>query len=319
MINLAIIGATGLVGQEVIEVLDEEGLLYDLNLTLFASEKNSGKRYFFKGNEFNILELSEKNLTSNFDVAIFSSGTDVSFAWVERFAAAGTCVIDNSSAFRQHNNVPLVVPEINFDDVKKNYKIISNPNCSTTQLAIVLNKLRRVCEIEQIVVSTYQSVSGAGKSALFDLKNDTNNFYKMGIKNNIIPYISEFDENGNCEEENKIMFELNKILKSQIKICATTVRVPIERCHGESVYVKFKNNVKIEQIKNELKCEYIAVKNDKDVYPSNCTNTNLTYVCRLRQISDNEIMFFVLADNLRRGAAFNAVLILKKLLDKQFV
>lgn len=314
MKSLAIVGASGLVGQEIINVLVEEDLLKYFNLTLITSENNFGKVLFLKGKEYRFVSLNDKILERKFDYVIFSAGEEISKKWVSRFANAGVVVIDNSNAFRRDSSVPLVVPEINFDIIK-NSKIISNPNCTTIQLAVVLDKLMKHYEINDIVVSSYQSVSGAGKLAVSDLKNNTKKYFKFGINNNFIPVIGDILENGFCEEEDKIMFETNKIFRSKINIVATTVRVPVINCHGESVYIKFKEKINIDKIKKNLSCDYIVF-SENVFMPCDCVQKNQTHVCRLRQVSDNEIAFFVIADNLRRGAAYNAVLILKNIINK---
>jgi aspartate-semialdehyde dehydrogenase len=265
---------------------------------------------------FRFVPLNEKLLKDEFDYVIFASGDDISFEWAPKFKDKGSIVIDNSNAFRRVSEVPLVVPEINFNSIKNNNKIISNPNCSTIQLVVVLEKLLKLANIDNVVVSSYQSVSGAGKEALLDLKYNTKDVFKNGITNNVIPQIGSILDNGFCSEEDKIMFETNKILNTNMSISATTVRVPIPYCHGESVYVKLQSDVKLDSIKNIIKCDYIECC-DNIVYPTECHTSNKTYVCRLRQKSPREILFFVVADNLRRGAAYNAVEILNKLIENK--
>ncbi len=314
--KLAIVGATGLVGQKILKVLWEEGLLEQLEVVLIASEKNTGRRYFFKGQEYNIISLSEKCLKFGFDVVIFSAGEEVSKNWAEKFVKSGAIVIDNTNAFRKQNDIPLVIPEVNGGEISMENKIIANPNCSTIQLAVVIDKLINLSKINKVVVSTYQSVSGAGKLALIDYQNESNFYFQKGIKGNIIPQIGAISENGFSLEENKIMFELNKILKSNINVVATAVRVPVPYCHGESVYVEFEDNVCIDDIIKQLSCDYIKVLDDDVWLPNDCADTNDTYVCRVRLVSKRELVFFVIADNLRRGAAFNAVKIAEIVLNK---
>lgn len=310
-LKIAIIGATGLVGQKILEVLYEEGLYQNTVVTLFVSKKSSGKVCYFKGECLRLVELDEAQASKKYDIVFFSAGEEVSRKYAKIFADAGAFVIDNTNAFRKH--CPLVVPEINLEKIVANQNIISNPNCSTIELAVVISKLLKICEIEKIVVSTYQSVSGAGKDALADLNNGTNNYFKKGIKNNIIAEIGEIDENGNSTEENKIMFELNKILETEINVIATAVRVPVEFCHGESVYVQFKHAVDFEKLKQSLTGEILEL-SSKVCLNREIANTNKTVVCRLRKISENEITFFVMADNLRRGAAYNAVKIAQNII-----
>ena len=318
-LKLAIVGATGLVGETILKVLDEEGLFIGSDITLFVSSRSAGKEYMFKGRRFRLVELNESALKKKFDIVFFSAGTDVSKAWVKKFAEAGAFVIDNTNAFRRKEAVPLVVPEINGEIVGGDSKIISNPNCSTIELALVIDKIRKLSKIEKIVVSTYQSVSGAGRSALLDLKNNAKNVFKYGINNNLIAKIGDIQENGYSTEENKIMFELSKILDEDIDVSATAVRVPVEVSHGESVYVKFKNEVNLIDAFAVLDCDYIKISTDDLFYPSFVSGTNLTYVCRLRQSQKNELEFFVFADNLRRGAAYNAVMIAKNILSKNLI
>ncbi len=312
-LKIAIVGASGLVGQKILEILYEVGLYESSIITLFVSRKSSGKVLYFKGLCHRLIELDEKQASAQFDFVFLSAGEEVSKKYASIFKDAGAYVIDNTNAFRKTN--PLVVPEINIQDIKDS-KIISNPNCSTIELAIVLNKLKNICDIDEIIVSTYQSVSGAGKTALLDLENGTNNHFKYGIKNNVIAEIGEIDENGNSLEENKIMFEINKILKSNIKIIATAVRVPVDYCHGESVYVRFKKQIDFEKIKSSISDENIVLYENSVCLNRVIQNTNTTAVCRLRKISENEIAFFVMADNLRRGAAYNAVKIVENLIKK---
>lgn len=313
MKRLAVVGVTGLVGQSVLEVLKEENLSCEFELVMFGSEKSVGKTIEYDGKIYEIKNLDNLKPGDVFDYAIFLTGEDVSKIWVKKFAENGTIVIDNSSAFRLAENVPLVVPEINFNIIKNSDKIISNPNCSTIQLVVVLERFLKLSKLETVVVSSYQSVSGAGKEALNDLRNNTNYVFECGIVDNFIARIGKISDNMNCSEENKIILETQKILKEKINIIATTVRVPISFCHGESVYVKFLESIDFEKLKQCLNCDYIEFDDDL-FFPKNCVGSNKTFVCRLRKISEKEIAFFVIADNLRRGASYNAVQILKKLI-----
>ena len=313
MKSLVIVGATGLVGQTVLKVLKEEELIDKLKLTLVVSEKHDGDMFVFNGRKYKLVSLSEELIGLKFDFAIFSAGDEISKTWAPRFAEVGTVVIDNSNAFRREYNIPLVVPEININLIKNN-KIIANPNCSTIQLVLVLNKILEFSKIKKVIVSSYQSVSGAGKDALEDLMFNKNKIFKNGIKNNVIPIIGQLLNNGFCSEEDKIMFESNKILNTNFQIVATTVRVPIEYCHGESVYVELEENIDHKGLIKNLECDYIKYSEDL-IYPTDCVGKNTTCVFRLRQISGKELALFILADNLRRGAAYNAVLILKYLMN----
>lgn len=309
--KIAIVGATGLVGQTILKVIYEEGLFESCSITMYVSSKSAGKEYLFKGKVFRLVELNESALNLRFDIVLFSAGAAVSKMWANKFVETGAVVIDNSSAFRRYENIPLVVPEINGRLVCKDTKLIANPNCSTIELAVVLDKLKNLGKFEKVVVSTYQSVSGAGRKAVCDLKYGTNIYFKNGIKDNIIPQIGDIDENGYSNEENKIMFELSKILNQKINVSATAVRVPISVCHGESVYIKFENEINLIDAFKELECDYIDFSEKDLFFATDIAGTNKTTVSRIRQINKNELEFFVLADNLRRGAADNAVKIAK--------
>lgn len=313
--KIAIVGATGLVGETILKILYDENLFWSNEIILFVSKRSAGKEMLFHGRRFRFIELSEKNAFEHFDFVFFSAGSEVSLKYVEIFAKNGAFVIDNSNAFRRNEKIPLVIPEINMNLVNKNSKIIANPNCSTIQLALVVDKLRLLGDIEKIVVSTYQSVSGAGRKALSDLKNNAKNVFKYGINDEIIAKIGEIQENLYSLEEDKIIFELNKILNSNIDISATAVRVPISICHGESVYVKFKNDISLIDVYSALDCDGFKIFIDGIAYVSQVCNSNDVYVFRIRQRGKNELEFFILADNLRRGAAFNAVMILKNLIS----
>ena len=318
MKRLAIVGASGLVGQTVLRVLKEEGIHRKFELFMITSKKSAGQVLVFDDKHYRLIELNEKVFNLKLDYAIFVTDERVSKEWIKNFEAKGIVVIDNSSAFRLDKNIPLIVPEINMEDIKSSDKIISNPNCSTIQLVLILDKLRKFSEFENVVVSSYQSVSGAGKDALQDLENGTTYYFEHGIENNFIAQIGSIAKNGFCSEENKIISESQKILHEKFNIVATTVRVPVRFCHGESVYVKFKNTVDLDEIKKSLNCEYIRISEDL-FYPKECEGSNLTYVFRLRKHSENEILFFVIADNLRRGAAFNAVEILKNIIKRDLL
>lgn len=317
-LKIAIVGASGLVGLKIIEVLQEEDLLDVENLTLFVSQKSADEEAFVMNKRLKYLLLCEENIKEKFDIVFFSAGEDVSRKWAERFAKDGAFVIDNSNAFRREKQIPLVVPEINARLITPNTKIIANPNCSTIQLALAVNALQGFGKIQKIVVSTYQSVSGAGKNALNDLMFNTNSEIPEGICNNLIQQIGAIDQNGFCGEENKIMFELCKILNQNYSVCASTVRVPIPLCHAESVYVCFENPVDALQVKNSFVKNGLVFDESLSL-PTKIANTNLTHVCRLRQFSESEIAFFVVADNLRRGAAYNAVLIAKTILQNKYI
>jgi aspartate-semialdehyde dehydrogenase len=312
--KLAIVGATGLVGKTLLEILKEENLIDQFDITMFVSDENSGKVMVFGGREFPLFSLKTKVVKRKFDFVFFSAGDDVSKMWAETFAKNGAYVIDNSNAFRREKGVPLVVPEINAEKITKNTKIIANPNCSTIELVLVLDKLRKLAKMKKIVVSTYQAVSGAGAKALSDLASRTSFEIKEGINDNAIAYIGEYSNDGFCKEEDKIMFETQKILEENLSICASTVRIPIPFCHLESVYVEFESDVDLNEIKSLFDGKIVKFSSEI-VLPTECHGKNTTYVFRLRKLSEKEIAFFVLADNLRRGASFNAIEILKYIMN----
>lgn len=314
-IKIAIVGGSGLVGENIVKVLKDECILDFSEVTLYVSKNSAGKKINYFGNYYDLVLLDENSLKEKYDIVFFSAGDDVSKNWAERFSENGAFVIDNSNAFRKEKNVPLIVPEINIEKVNKNTKIISNPNCSTIQLTLATKCLLEFAKsqnanLEKIVVSTYQSVSGAGRLALFDLENETNLKIKEPIKNNVLLKIGDIEDNDFCKEENKIMFELCKILDEKISVCASTVRVPISHCHSESVYAKFSKNVDFSQINGFFDKEYLNLQRDI-VLPTDVYGKNKTYICRLRKFSECETTFFVIADNLLRGASYNAVLIAK--------
>ena len=318
-INVAIVGGSGLVGEKIVKVLKDEDILNKINLSLYVSSKSAGKMVNYFGEDYELIMLDEKVLKQKYDIVFFSAGDNVSKEWAERFSSTGAYVIDNTNAFRKEKNVPLVVPEININLVTEKTKIISNPNCSTIQLALAVKCLLEFAEsqnaeIEKLVVSTYQSVSGAGREAIDDLKNGTNNKFNAPIKDNVFLKIGDINENGFCTEENKIMFELGKILDKKISVCASTVRVPISYCHTESVFAIFSKNVDFNQIKGFFYKKHLKFVDDI-MLPADVCGKSTTYICRLRKFSENEIAFFVVADNLLRGAAYNAVLIAKHIIN----
>lgn len=316
-LKLAVVGASGLVGQTILSVLGEEGLLDKVSLSLFVSDKSAGRVVQLGGEEFRLIELSPSSAEQQFDVAIFSAGDEVSRQYAPIFASFGTFVIDNTNAFRREQNVPLVVPEINGEKIFCGSRIISNPNCSTIQLVVVLDILRKISEIKRVVVSTYQSVSGAGKDALDDLENGTCNIICEGINQNVVAHIGAFAPHENCVEEDKIIFETNKILNSNIEVCATSVRIPIGYCHSESVYVEFESEVSALDAERLIASKnYLELSSDSVFLPKDCKGSNKTFVCRMRNYGKNALAFFVVADNLRRGAAYNAVLIARELINK---
>lgn len=346
--KLAIVGATGLVGRTVLRVLEERNLPIS-EYALFASKKSAGKKVNFMGKEYVVRELDEHSFDENFDFAIFSAGGDTSKQYSPIAASKGCIVVDNSSAFRMHPTVPLVVPEVNSEEIQNNHGIIANPNCSTIQAVVALKPLDDKYKIKRIVYSTYQAVSGAGRNGLIDLENgiknhltniayqdnldtspnllDSDNFnysltkFPYPIFSNCLPHIDVFLENGYTKEEEKMINETRKILKKpDLKITATTVRVPVFNSHSESINVEFENNFDIKELINTLKnSPNIIVQDDLDsnLYPLASTSSghDEVFVGRIRR--DDSVPYginlWVVADNIRKGAATNAVQIVEEL------
>ena len=325
--KLAIVGATGLVGRTALTVLEE----YDLPIseyTFFASIRSAGSKINFKGKEYTIKELKEDSFDEHFDFAIFSAGSDISKKYAPIAVSKGCVVIDNSSAFRMDPNVPLVVPEVNPEEIKNNHGIIANPNCSTIQAVVPLKVLDSKYKIKRIIYSTYQAVSGAGQKGVEDLTNGLEGKspqkFPHPIVNNCIPHIDVFLENGYSKEEEKMINETRKILKRpDLKITATTVRVPVLNSHSESINVEFEKEFDLDELKKELsKAEGIIVQDDvsSNTYPlaTNASGHDDVFVGRIRRDFSIEsgINFWCVADNIRKGAASNAVQILKKMIEK---
>lgn len=317
--NIAIVGATGMVGRKMLEILEEKQVRAE-NYYLFASKNSAGKTVKFMGAEHAVLELNTKNICSRkIDIALFSAGAAVSKEYAPIFAATNTIVIDNSSQWRRDPNVPLIVPECNIGDLENHHNIIANPNCSTIQAVVALAPLHRVFKIKRIVYSTYQAVSGAGLAGMVDLENTMKGLapgkFPKPIFNNIIPHIDVFLDNGNTKEEEKMIFETKKILNApQIRISATTVRVPVFNCHSESVNVEFEKRITIEEVREILKsAPGVAYMDDpaNNVYPTPlfAYDKDEVFVGRVRidESVENGINMWIVADNVRKGAATNAV------------
>lgn len=338
-IKLAIVGATGLVGQTIIKVLEEKKLSIN-EYAFFASSKSAGKKLNLLGNTYIVKELTYSSFDSNFNFAIFSAGGNVSKEFAPIAVSKGCTVIDNSSYFRMDPNVPLVVPEVNFSDANKNTGIIANPNCSTIQAVVALKPLDDKYKIKRIVYNTYQAVSGAGYKGVNDLKNGIENFdkelsifenqktsyelqkFNVSIFNNCIPHIDMLLDNGYSKEEEKMINETKKILNNpNLKITATTVRVPVLNSHCESINVELENEFKLEELKQILKKSPGVVLKDDD-YPTtlDSNNNDNVFIGRVRRDFSvpSGINFWVVADNLRKGAASNAIQILEGLIRKSF-
>lgn len=310
--KLAIVGATGLVGQTILKVLEEKKLPIEY-YAFFASSKSAGKKIKFLGNEYIVQELTPNSFDGGFSYAIFSAGGNVAKDFAPIAASKGCVVIDNSSAFRMNVKVPLVVPEVNPEEISHHQGIIANPNCSTIQAVVALKPLDDTYHIKRVVYSTYQAVSGAGHKGVVDLEN--------GFQT-CLPHIDVFLYNGYTKEEEKMINETRKILKKpNLAITATTVRVPVLNSHSESINVEFERDFDLSELKENLrKFPSIIVKDDPsfEVYPTtlDANGKDKVFVGRIRRDFSvkSGVNLWVVADNLRKGAASNAVQILEKLL-----
>ena len=321
--NVAVIGATGLVGSMMLKVLSEKNFPID-NLFLFSSKKSAGKIINYCGKDYTVEELKEDSFEyRDIKVALFSAGGSVSKRFAPIAAKAGVTVIDNSSAFRMAPQVPLVVPEINPEDILYNNGIIANPNCSTIQSVLPLKPIHDKYKIKRVIYSTYQSVSGSGIKGISDLNEGTNLAYKYPIKNNCIPQIDDFLENGYTKEEMKMINETKKILHDDsLLVTATTVRVPVLNSHSISINVEVEKPFEISDVKEIIK-NYpgMILKDDptNQIYPMPLLSkdTDDVYVGRIRRdfTVENGINLWSCADNIRKGAATNAVQSAKKLLE----
>lgn len=326
--NVAVVGATGMVGGKFLEVLTERQLPVD-NYYLFASAKSAGKKIDFMGKEHTVIELTKENVTAlkgKVDFALFSAGAGVSKEFAPIFAEMGAIVVDNSSQWRMYDDVPLVVPEVNPEDVKWNHGIIANPNCSTIQAVVALKPLYDKFGIKRIVYSTYQAVSGAGVAGYNDLKDGINGVapkkFPRPIAYNMLPHIDVFMEDGYTKEEWKMIVETRKILHDQsLRVTATTVRVPVFYGHSESINVEFCKKCEKQDVVNALEnFPGIVVMDDvkNNVYPTplDAENHDEVFVGRIRmdESVDSGANLWVVADNIRKGAATNAVQIVELLI-----
>ncbi|NVO01374.1 MAG: aspartate-semialdehyde dehydrogenase [Bacteroidetes bacterium] len=325
--KIAIIGATGLVGTMMIKVLEESNISVSEFIPV-ASEKSVGKEIFFKGKSYKVVGIEEA-ISKNPQFAIFSAGGSTSKKWAPEFAKIGTIVIDNSSAWRMFPEIPLIVPEINADLLNKSHYIISNPNCSTIQMVVALAPLHLKYKIKRLVISTYQSVTGTGVKAVEQLNNERNKIdgikaYPHPIDLNLIPHGGDFLENGYTTEEQKLVDETRKILRDEsIRITATVVRVPVFGGHSESVNIEFENDFELNELKDLLSSSPgITVLNDdkNNVYPMPlfAEGKNDVFVGRIRrdESNPNSLNLWIVSDNLRKGAATNAVQIAEYIIDK---
>lgn len=325
--NVALVGATGMVGSKFLEVLTERNLPVE-NYYLFASARSAGKVVNFLGKDHTVIELTAENiLERKIDFALFSAGGSTSAAFAPIFAKNGTIVIDNSSQWRTNPTVPLIVPEVNAEAAKKHHNIIANPNCSTIQAVVALKPLHDKYGLKRVIYSTYQAVSGAGVAGYNDLVNqakegETQKF-PFPIFGNLIPHIDSFLPNGYTKEEDKMIFETKKILDDySIKVTATTVRVPVVHGHSESINIEFHKPCTLEGIKECLASQKgIVVVDDpanlKYPMPLYCEDKDEVFVGRIRldDTVESGCNIWVVADNIRKGAATNAVQILEYLIS----
>ena len=327
--KVAIIGATGLVGRTALKVLEEKDFS-NIQFTLFSSKKSAGTKLEFMGTNYIIQELTENSFNSGFDYAIFCAGGDISKKYIP-IATSKKCIcIDNSSFYRMNSDVPLVVPEVNPGDIYNNSGIIANPNCSTIQAVVPLKPLDEKYGIKRIVYSTYQAVSGAGREGIEDLKNGFEGFepkkFPYPIFNNCLPQIDIFMDDGYTKEEHKMIDETRKILhKPDLPITATAVRVPVINCHSESINLELKKDFDIYDVKILLQnFPGIIVVDDleKNYYPiaTKADGYDEVFVGRIRRdfSVENGLNLWVVSDNLRKGAASNAIQILEKLIENSY-
>lgn len=328
--KIAVVGATGMVGEVMLKVLAERNFPIS-ELLLVASERSKGKTMIYKGKEFKVIGLSEA-VAAKPDIAIFSAGGDTSLEWAPKFAAAGTTVIDNSSAWRMDPTKKLIVPEINAESLTSEDKIIANPNCSTIQLVMALAPLHKKYKMKRVVISTYQSVSGTGAKAVRQLENEIAGIpgemaYPYPISRNAIPHCDVFLENGYTKEEMKLAREPQKILDDRtFSISATAVRIPTSGGHSESVNVEFLKDFELNDIRrilNETAGVTVQDNPDTNTYPMPiyAHDKDEVFVGRIRrdETQPNTLNMWIVSDNLRKGAATNAVQIAEYLVKNQLV
>lgn len=323
--KVAVVGATGLVGSEMLKILTERRFPISAIL-LVASERSVGKLISFQGKEYPVVSMQHA-IDQAPDLAIFSAGGETSKEWAPKFAEVGCVVIDNSSAWRMDQDKRLVIPEINGADLTENDLIIANPNCSTIQLVMVLDPLHKAYGIKRVVVSTYQSISGTGKKAVDQLENERNGVkgemaYPYPIDKNVLPHCDDFEENGYTKEEMKVVRETTKIMDADIAITVTAVRVPVEGGHSEAVNVEFEREPDLAEIRKLLsKISGITVQDNPDLniypMPKYAHGKDDVFVGRIRKDESrpNCVNLWIVSDNLRKGAATNAVQIAEKMVE----
>ncbi|GFZ89794.1 aspartate-semialdehyde dehydrogenase [Aquaticitalea lipolytica] len=328
--KIAVVGATGMVGEVMLKVLEERSFPFT-ELILVASEKSIGKIISFKNKDYKVIGLAEA-VALKPDVALFSAGGNTSLEWAPKFAAVGTTVIDNSSAWRMDLDKKLVVPEINANQLTKQDKIIANPNCSTIQMVMVLAPLHKKYKIKRIVVSTYQSITGTGLKAVKQLENELAGVkgemaYHYPIHKNAIPHCDVFEENGYTKEEMKLVRETQKILNDKtIAVTATAVRIPTSGGHSEAVNVEFENDFDINDVRQLLsKTDGVTVQDNIDVntypMPIYANGKDDVFVGRIRRDGSQpkSLNLWIVSDNLRKGAATNTIQIAEYLLSNSLI
>lgn len=328
--KIAVVGSTGLVGSKMLQVLEERNFPVT-ELIPVASEKSIGKEVTFKNKKYKVVS-AEDAIAAKPDVALFSAGGSTSLSLAPKFAEAGITVIDNSSAWRMDPSKKLIVPEVNANELTKEDKIIANPNCSTIQMVLVLNPLHKKYHIKRVVVSTYQSVTGTGVKAVRQMENERNNIegemaYKYRIDKNALPHIDVFLDNGYTKEEMKMVNETRKIIgDDSIQVTATCVRIPVVGGHSESVNIEFENDFDLQEVKEILsKAPGVVLEDDVEnfVYPMplSAHEKDETFVGRIRrdESQPNTLNCWIVSDNLRKGAATNAVQIAEWLLKEKII
>ena len=327
--KIALVGATGMVGGVMMEVIKERNFSFD-QMYLVASDSSIGKKITFLNKTYILIGIEEA-LEKQLDIAIFSAGSDTSLLWAPKFAKNGTFVIDNSSAWRMDSSKKLIVPEINGDLLTIDDKIIANPNCSTIQMLMVLAPIHKEYGIKRVVVSTYQSITGTGMKALSQLENEYKGIkgemaYKHPIHQNAIPQCDDFLPNGYTKEEMKLSNETHKILDKNIKVSATAVRIPVIGGHSESINLTLNNSFKVEDIKNLLNnSDGVELEDDVANFsypmPLFSKGKDEVFVGRIREdFSEiNSLNLWVVADNLRKGAATNTIQIAEKIIEKGYI
>ena len=328
--KIAVIGSTGVVGKVMLYLLESRNFPLT-NLIPVASQNSVGKKIIFKNKEYDIVSINDA-VEMKPDIALFSAGGSTSLEWAPKFAEVGTRVIDNSSAWRMDSSKKLVVSDVNSEVLTNDDYIIANPNCSTMQMLVVLAPLHEKFKIKRLVISTYQSVSGTGKTAIDQLNSERNNLssekvYPYSIDQNLLPHCDVFEKDGYTKEENKLINETRKILNDySIQITSTAVRVPIEICHGETVNIEFKDKFELKEVYSILRSTPGLIVEDEpqdNLYPMplNAANKDEVFVGRVRRdfSIENGLNLWIVADNLRKGAATNTIQIAEKLIEMGLV